>query len=150
MIGVRSSNSKETLPSKGIIFIGNAQDAVNSSFLISRNIVGILNAANELPDNSHRYPVHYLKLDLIDVPSQNILKYLKTVYNFLEQNLQTGNVLVHCFMGISRSVSLVIGYIMLKYPELDYKTIYYYIKSHRYIANPNSGFKAQLLSLEAN
>lgn len=150
MIGVRSSRSKEKLPSKGIIFIGDFEDALDIHFLKHRHIVGIINAAVELPNKSDYYPAAYLKLDLYDLPYQDILGVLSYAYKFLEQNLQTGNVLVHCAMGISRSVALVIGYLLLKFPDLTYDYIYQYIKSHRSQINPNTGFKNQLLSLETN
>jgi Predicted protein-tyrosine phosphatase len=147
MIMVRSTNTSEILPTNGVIFIGSNNDAGNKKFLQKRHIVGIINAAEECPVNM-TFPFAYLKLHLIDIPSQDILQVLPTVYTFLENNLSVGNVLVHCAMGISRSVSLVIGYLLLKFPVYNYNHIYDYVRSHRQIAYPNSGFKEQLISLQ--
>ena len=59
----------------------------------------------------------------------------------------TGNVLVHCMAGVSRSVSVVIYYLMKKYFENFDKT-FAFVKSKRPIANPNDSFKGQLQKYE--
>lgn len=38
-----------------------------------------------------------------------------TVFEFIERHRKHTNVFVHCFIGISRSVSLVTMYLMRKY-----------------------------------
>jgi Predicted protein-tyrosine phosphatase len=150
MILVRSANSNEKLPSKGVIFIGDSYDALDVQNLKRTHITGIINCAAELPNSRNNYKSSYLKIDLFDVPYQDILSSLSYVYEFIEENLLTGNVLVHCVMGISRSVSLVIGYLMLKFPRLSYNEIYDYIKTYRKGINPNTGFRTQLLTLDNN
>lgn len=147
MIYVRSFYSKEKLPRKGVIFIGDSEEAANEQLLSRNNIVGVINSAVEFPTITYRIPVSYLRFDLYDYPFQDILGSLPIVYEFLEENLQRGNVLVHCIMGISRSASLVIGYLLLKFSDLSYDHIFKYIKSHRQKINPNRGFRDQLLSL---
>lgn len=149
MISVRSSGDTSILLNKGIIFIGSYEDAQDLNFLKKRNVVGIVNCAAELPAY-YNTALHYLKVNLYDVPHQDILGSLEKVYGFIEQNLKKGNILVHCAMGKSRSVAIVIGYLMLKFPSLSYDYLLKYIKSRRSVANPNEGFKRQLLTLETS
>ena len=51
-------------------------------------------------------------------------------FQFIEQNLPTANVMVHCFAGISRSATLVIAYIMRKY-KWSLKKAYEAVKTIR-------------------
>eukprot|EP00494_Astrolonche_serrata_P031319 UN31588 len=57
-------------------------------------------------------------------------------------------VLVHCYKGVSRAPSFVIGYLMLKESSTNcacvYEKIYNYVKSKRNKINPNVGFVKQL------
>jgi dual specificity phosphatase 12 len=53
-------------------------------------------------------------IDLDDFPNVNIFKHLEASYLFIEENLKKTNVLVHGFVGVSRSASCVIAYIMKK------------------------------------
>lgn len=144
---VRSADTNEVLPSKGVIFIGNALDAIDDIFLKKRNVVAVLNAAFEIPKVKY-LGIDYLKLHLDDSRSQDILSSLSKVCGFLDKNIVKGNVLVHCAMGISRSVSLVLGYLLLKCPDYNYQFLENYVKKHRPIARPNDGFRKQLLNLE--
>ncbi|XWV25725.1 putative tyrosine-protein phosphatase [Tupanvirus soda lake] len=65
-------------------------------------------------------------------------------YHFIDNAINSGNnVLVHCMAGISRSVSLVVYYLMKKY-HLNYDKAFSFVKNKRGIANPNDSFKSQL------
>lgn len=50
-----------------------------------------------------------------------------------------GNVLVHCFAGISRSSSGIIAYLMNKYGQTFTEALAY-CKAKRPIVDPNPGF----------
>lgn len=52
-------------------------------------------------------------------------------------------VLVHCAMGMSRSATMVIMYLMRKY-ELDLNMAFDVVKRHREIIDPNEGFMKKL------
>lgn len=56
---------------------------------------------------------------------------------------KNGRVLVHCIQGISRSVTLVIAYLILT-KKLNYDEAFKIVQSRRSIASPNLGFAIQL------
>lgn len=65
-------------------------------------------------------------------------------FHFLEHVVNSRDkVLVHCMAGISRSVSLIVYYLMKKY-HLDFDNALQFVKNKRKIANPNNSFKLQL------
>jgi len=91
---------------------------------------------------------------LYDDPNSDISKYFDTTYNFIDSHIkQKKNVLVHCMAGISRSTTIVLNYILRKKYELTFiknpytvaDDIINYVRTKRYIINPNSGFIKQLM-----
>lgn len=65
-------------------------------------------------------------------------------YHFINQIVDSQDkVLVHCMAGISRSVSMVVYYLMKRY-HLNFDDAIDFVKRKRKIANPNSSFKLQL------
>lgn len=58
---------------------------------------------------------------------------------------QEGVVLVHCNAGVSRSSSVVIGYLMQR-EELSFEDAYSQVKLARPSSHPNRGFHQQLQS----
>ena len=66
------------------------------------------------------------------------------VINFIEKAKEKkGRILLHCNQGISRSVSLVIAYLIFS-KKLNYEESFKFVQSKRSISNPNIGFSIQL------
>jgi atypical dual specificity phosphatase len=63
--------------------------------------------------------------------------------------MQNSNVLIHCLAGMSRSVTIVIAYIMSVTPLTLEETLNL-VKSVRPTVCPNSGFRKQLQEFQAN
>lgn len=82
-------------------------------------------------------------IQLADTPKEDILSHFNDSYNFIENGVQKGGVLVHCYFGVSRSAALVLAYIMKKY-QLSYAEAYERVKKKRKFICPNSGFVSQL------
>ena len=72
---------------------------------------------------------------MFDIDSRN---------QFDMQNSHNQNrVLVHCAMGMSRSATMVIMYLMRKF-QIDYKLAFKIVKARREIIDPNEGFVKKL------
>ena len=103
------------------------------------NIKYVLNCAREISDAKHPN-VTYKRLEMDDVPMFKLNTVLLNGMIFIAEALHAGhNVLVHCVMGISRSTSLVIAY-MMTFHNLTYAQAHRIVKAHRPHINPNIGF----------
>ncbi len=57
----------------------------------------------------------YLYIPADDYEQFDLSQYFQKAYDFIEKNRKQANVLVHCMAGISRSVTLVVAYLIKKY-----------------------------------
>ena len=95
------------------IYIGNAYNASNYTYLMENNIKCIVNATGEI-DNYFEYDknLSYLKLNgVLDNSSSSIKNYFNDFIKFIEENKEH-NMLIHCYMGSSRSATLVVLYLV--------------------------------------
>jgi len=61
--------------------------------------------------------------------------YLEEILNFIDANLQNnGKVLVHCSMGISRSGSLIVAWLLKLNPTWSWRDAISYVKKTKFIA----------------
>ena len=101
-------------------------------------------------DEQANLPELYLKNDIKhyiipvqDNLSHDISTYLQETNNWIQDALKTGNVLVHCILGVSRSASIVISYLM-HCRFICYQVALDYVKDMRPRVNPNKAFEIQL------
>ena len=124
------------------IYIGSAHNAANFNLLEENNIKLIINMTNEI---TNYYPDIYIykQFGLNDNNKDDIERYLNDTYNIIEEfnknNTENKNILIHCFMGKSRSASIIIYYIMKKYNK-TFEEALIEIKRKRNIVNPNIKF----------
>ncbi|PHT48891.1 hypothetical protein CQW23_13099 [Capsicum baccatum] len=85
---------------------------------------------------------------LRDSLSEDITSILHDVFDYFEDvREQHGRVFAHCYQGVSRSTSLVIGYLMWREGQ-SFDDAFEYVKAARGIADPNIGFACQLLQCQ--
>lgn len=113
----------------------------------SRNISFIINATVE-KDNLNFQNVEFMKLNIYDAPTENIKKLMDVCADRI-QTVRTvgGHSLVHCAIGVSRSVTICLAF-LVKYENKTLRQAYYDLKSVRPIIRPNEGFWKQLISFE--
>ncbi|KAK2820475.1 hypothetical protein Q5P01_023434 [Channa striata] len=136
------------------IYIGDMYAAKDKRTLQAQHITHVLNAAdgkfsvNTGPSFYRDTKITYHGVEAFDMPSFNLSPFFYPAANFIKNALSspTGRVLVHCAMGLSRSSSLVLAYLMIH----EHMTLVDAIKAvsdHRNIS-PNNGFLEQLRELD--
>lgn len=125
------------------LYIGNYRDAQNITMLKRCKISHILCAAGELkavfPNN-----FTYKMIRASDHPGFNLGMFLDGAADFIHRSMTSGTgILVHCHMGISRSTTCVMAYLM-KFQGMTMTGAYTLCKRSRSIINPNPGFMMQL------
>ncbi|KAD2394078.1 hypothetical protein E3N88_41055 [Mikania micrantha] len=128
------------------LYLGSVGAANNKTLLKSLNITHILTVASSLPP---AYPndFTYKVVDVPDKEDVNIAKFFNDCFGFINEAKRTGGVLVHCFVGRSRSVTIVVAYLMKKH-RMGSSEALNLVKSKRSVAAPNSGFIGQLQRYE--
>lgn len=117
------------------IYLGSAYNAASTKTLRSFDIKFIINATKEI---SNYYPDEftYVRYKLHDNNKNSIIEYLNDAYEkILEYQKLPGNIFIHCFMGASRSASIVIYYLM-KRKNMEFNTALEFIRNKRSIINP--------------
>ena len=128
------------------IYLSSCLGASNSYLLSRYNIKYIINLATTVPNFFSN--MEYLKIDIKDDGQKKFTKQtLDKAYDFIEYSqLQNKNILIHCFMGRSRSVTVIIYYLMKKF-SLNYDQAIDIIKNQRNYVNPSQIFKENIKEL---
>lgn len=100
----------------------------------------------------------HLQIQVQDVETANLLEHLPTATHFMDSALipledaegqkHLGAVLVHCAQGVSRSVAVIMAYLMYKY-KLKLPQALHAVKRRSENAQPNEGFIKQLELFES-
>jgi len=136
--------------STGII-IGNGETICDISYLKSHGVTHVLNTAEEHVMVSHaKYAangIKYYGFHVDDLPHCDISRYFHRTTEFINSAVSGGGlVVVNCYMGLSRSSSCVLAYLMTK-QDMSLAKALEYVKKSRGI-RPNEGFLKQLKDLE--
>ncbi|KAL0964833.1 hypothetical protein UPYG_G00329620 [Umbra pygmaea] len=135
------------------IFIGNVAVAQNRSALQKLRITHVLNAAHSKRGSigDHRFYGNdfvYYGIPADDSTHFDLDVYFKPAADFIHKALiqPDGKVLVHCIMGMSRSSTLVLAYLMM-YHHISLHCALQKVLLKRAIY-PNRNFLALLLDLD--
>lgn len=134
------------------LFLGGWGDAQSLVELERNNIRCILNLADDC--DSVSFPgIDVRKFGMRDHSDENISSVFSACLTFIESALQTNKgILVHCRLGISRSATVVIAYLMTHgdgstCQRMSYDRAFDYVKKLRPEINPNLGFTLALHEL---
>ncbi|XP_019352758.1 dual specificity protein phosphatase 13 [Alligator mississippiensis] len=135
------------------LFLGDLVTAHNRFGLWKMGITHVLNAAHGTMfcQGGHDFygtTIDYYGIPAYDLPDFNISQYFSSAAEFIHKALNTpgAKILVHCAVGMSRSATLVLAYLMIKH-QLSLVKAIETVKEHRWIS-PNRGFLKQLRNLD--
>ncbi|XP_073406236.1 dual specificity protein phosphatase 22 [Dendrobates tinctorius] len=124
------------------LFIGNFKDARDIEQLQKNNISHILSIHDSARPMLEG--MKYLCIPASDSPNQNLTQHFKESTTFIHEcRLKGEGCLVHCLAGVSRSVTLVVAYVMT-ITDLGWEDALAAVRGARTCANPNMGFQKQL------
>ena len=114
------------------LYLGSAYNAASYDVLNKHNIKIIMNMTKEI---SNYYPddFTYIHYGLNDDNNERIIQYLESSYQDILNN-PNDNILIHCYMGASRSASIVIYYLVVK-RNMTFDNAIEFIKEKRPIVN---------------
>eukprot|EP01084_Bolivina_argentea_P169719 294181_1 len=138
------------------LFIGDAYMAQNNEIITNLQITHIVNVTAsaltsfQLNKNIAKKLIYYqIKID--DAAAENIIDYFDKVCEFIDNVINEkgkwNKVLVHCMLGISRSSTICIAYLM-KSKNYSLDDAYLLLKKARPRIKPNAGFWEQLTKYE--
>ncbi|XP_011353604.1 dual specificity protein phosphatase 13 isoform X3 [Pteropus vampyrus] len=136
------------------LFLGDAYAARDKSKLIQLGITHVVNvAAGKFQVDTgakfyHGLPLEYYGIEADDNPFFDLSVYFLPVARYIRTALSVpqGRVLVHCAMGVSRSATVVLAFLMI-YENMTLVEAIQTVQAHRDIC-PNSGFLRQLQVLD--
>mmetsp|Transcript_91867 Transcript_91867/g.230879 ORF Transcript_91867/g.230879 Transcript_91867/m.230879 type:complete len:388 (-) Transcript_91867:92-1255(-) len=128
------------------LFIGGAEAAATHEVLEEHGIKHVLNCCERIPFASEN--TRNQKLCMRDVPTERLASHLPVAFAFLEEaKAAGGKCLVHCRMGASRSVAVVLSYLIVR-EGMRLSDAWALVHSCRKVARPNRGFVEQLVDLD--
>ncbi|XP_028397065.1 dual specificity protein phosphatase 16-like [Dendronephthya gigantea] len=140
----------QTYPSEiveGKLYQGRGDQATNKTVIRNLKITHIVNVCTEHP-NAFPEEITYLNINVEDLNSSCLKLYFEKSSNFIKNAFdEDGCVLVHCNLGMSRSSTMSLCYLM-KSRHWSLKEAYDFMKSKRQAVKPNRSFLKQLCELE--
>ncbi|XP_037537081.1 dual specificity protein phosphatase 26-like [Nematolebias whitei] len=132
------------------LYIGDQQSAENLADLSKHRFTHILNAAHSKqgrqPEIYEGMNITYMGIEARDSCDYNMSINFQPAADFMHRALSRGGkVLVHCHVGVSRSATLVLAYLMLR-QNLPLVEAICAVKNNRGVI-PNRGFLRQLIKL---
>ena len=95
-------------------------------------------------DEIYESNINHLCLNLVDNEEQNIIHYFQITNHFIDNIIEKKeSLLIHCIAGRSRSVTVLLAYLIYKYKYTVEQAIEL-VKAKRDIIEPNKNFIRQL------
>jgi protein-tyrosine phosphatase len=112
-------------------------------------ITAILNLAEkEIPRDESFGITKYMGIPIDDHSDYPIREHFEACNKFIKEHLENGErVLVHCYVGVSRSATIMIAYLMAN-DFVSYRKAFDHVKDRRMKVSPNLGFILTLRNYE--
>ena len=128
------------------LYLGNACDASYFYKLKNANIKAIVNVTKEIP-NYFEEDFQYYNISLNDQNHENFTNEIFDKSCEFIDSFKGRNILIHCYMGSSRSATVMAAYLIKKY-KLSLNEILELFKKKRTIVNINKQFMKNLQDYE--
>lgn len=130
------------------LYLG-SQDCVEPATVRNFKITHILSVGIPMPEGVGG-GLKSLYVPCLDLPETSMSEIWSTCNAFIETAKNNdGRVLVHCNAGVSRSASVVVGYLMMNC-GFSFDDAYDLVKRRRSCIRPNDGFLRQLKKLNSS
>lgn len=152
-IGCRPENSYDLVFNN--VYLGGQELALDKESLKRLGITHVLNAAkggkySQVNTNQCFYEdlnIKFFGCNLMDIDNCKIEDHFIPATDFMHEALQSeGIILVHCLVGVSRSASLVLAY-LVRYRRMGLEDAMKLVFKRRFIW-PNDGFLYKLMMFE--
>ncbi|CAD2098632.1 protein tyrosine phosphatase, putative [Plasmodium vinckei brucechwatti] len=134
---------------KNKIFVSDYIYVLDKLNIEKNKITHIINAAGyeckNIFEDIYHYKTYYLKDDMYDDIYFVLLDSFYFIKTIIEQNNEN-KILIHCNKGISRSIIIIIFFLMNEL-NIDYFNAFKMVKKKRKLANPNMNLITQLLTI---
>ncbi|CAI7717756.1 protein tyrosine phosphatase, putative [Plasmodium vivax] len=133
----------------GRLLLSGYEFASDGEKVKSKKITHIVNMAGEECPNRFEAPLSYRTYYVRDDLQEDLFYSLLDATHFIEEMLssdEANKILVHCNKGVSRSVIVVIFFLMT-HLGIPFGDAFDLVKRRRPLSNPNLGFVSQLLHL---
>ena len=129
------------------LYLGCRRVATNWECLQRENISHVLNVTAHIPNEFEQH-FTYKRIPVEDAAHVDLVAHFLGAFEFIEQARQTNKkVLVHCQAGMSRSVTIILAYLMKHY-GFSMEGAYDHVKARKQNIQPNFSFMGQLLDFE--
>ncbi|KAG8342381.1 Leucine rich repeat Dual specificity phosphatase catalytic domain [Trypanosoma vivax] len=129
------------------LYLGSLRTAQTPSVYRDLNIEYVLTAARDM-SVCLQPGMHHLTLQIDDLPGEDLRPVFDEAFEFIDCARDSGKgVLLHCFAGLSRSVTVAAAYLMSRYGKTRDEALLM-IREVRPAAQPNSGFMDILMKYE--
>ena len=129
------------------LYLTNVSKARNVTQLEALKITHVLTVSREINISHVVKPlnIEYLRVDVDDEDDFPICNFFDQMSDFIHDCLKNkGSILVHCQMGVSRSPTAVIAY-LIRYQGFSWEEALKLVKEkRRYARRPNEGFVDQV------
>ena len=130
------------------LYLGTFSNACDIKELRRMKINYILNVANECINKKLPKDIKELHLKIKDFDGFEVYNYFDEANEYINKCKTEGSrLLVHCKLGISRSASFIIAY-LIKYNNMSVEEALEFVKQKRNQVKPNEGFINQLHEYE--
>lgn len=126
------------------LFLGSGRCTWSLDDLKAKRITHIVNAAPQVEACAHTSCIEYLKVEVLDDPSERICEHFARTNDFIDRaRARNKRVLVHCHSGISRGAALVLAYLVDR-ESMELSCALSHLQKLRWAVSPNIGFMNQL------